>query len=343
MKIAQKTYVMLGVIIDVTTLILLLLVLISPENLVVAEGLLIFDIVMFVTFLLSIKRSLDPLKTMNDAIDRIKNGIYGERIEFSSKDEMGDLAKSINSLSSTIQRKEEEAKKVEIAKDEFLAMITHELKTPLVPIQGYSDILLGEHLGPLNKNQKERIEVIKSSASSLLQLISDLLDAQKMELGQLRVKKSRHNLRQTAENTMVVMQPLAAGESISLNQNIKRDLYANYDDDRITQVITNLVKNALKATSAKTGMIEVSAAEGPDEVTVSVADNGKGIPADSKEKIFKKFYQVDTSSTRESSGSGLGLSICKGIVEAHGGRIWVESEIEKGSTFYFTLPKNNKG
>lgn len=334
---------MLGVIIGVTTLILLLLVLISPENLVVAEGLLIFDIVMFVTFLLSIKRSLDPLKTMNDAIDRIKNGIYGERIEFSSKDEMGDLAKSINSLSSTIQRKEEEAKKVEIAKDEFLAMITHELKTPLVPIQGYSDILLGEHLGPLNKNQKERIEVIKSSASSLLQLISDLLDAQKMELGQLRVKKSRHNLRQTAENTMVVMQPLAAGESISLNQNIKRDLYANYDDDRITQVITNLVKNALKATSAKTGMIEVSAAEGPDEVTVSVADNGKGIPADSKEKIFKKFYQVDTSSTRESSGSGLGLSICKGIVEAHGGRIWVESEIEKGSTFYFTLPKNNKG
>src|SRR5438309_10314088 len=100
-------------------------------------------------------------------------------------------------MSETIQIKEEEARKVEIAKDEFLAMITHELKTPLVPIQGYADILLGEHLGSLNKNQKERLEVIKSSSATLLQLISDLLDAQKLELGQLKIKKQLTNIKET--------------------------------------------------------------------------------------------------------------------------------------------------
>ncbi len=219
-------------------------------------------------------------------------------------------------------------------------MITHELKTPLVPIQGYSDILLGEHLGTLNKNQKERIEVIRSSASSLLQLISDLLDAQKLELGQLRIKKSNNNLRKTLESTIVAMQPQAMADKITLTQTLNHDIYANYDEERIIQVLTNLIKNSLKATSPKTGKIEISVEENPNEVTVSVKDNGKGIPPDAIGNVFKKFYQVDTSTTRESGGSGLGLSICKGIIDAHGGRIWVTSEVNKGSVFSFTILKN---
>src|SRR5574341_2177433 len=110
-------------------------------------------------------------------------------------------------MSLTIKEKEEEAKKIEISKDEFLAMITHELKTPLVPIQGYADILLRGHLGDLNKNQKERIEIIKSSSASLLSLISDLLDAQKLDLGQLRIKTKQENLKSTVEKTILSMSP----------------------------------------------------------------------------------------------------------------------------------------
>ena len=309
------------------------------DRVVVVQALLIVDIAVFVLVMLSIRKSLSPLDTMIKTIARIKEGFYGEKIEYSSKDEIGELAQTFNAMSSTIQKKEQEAKKIEIAKDEFLAMITHELKTPLVPIQGYSDILLGEHLGPLNKNQKDRLEVIRSSSATLLQLISDLLDAQKLELGQLRIKQSRNNLRDTIQKTIVSMEPQSVSDQISLVNNATQDVHVNYDDERIKQVLTNLIKNSLKACSPKIGKVEVSVEENPTEAIVLVRDNGRGIPSDAIGNIFKKFYQVDTSLTREKGGSGLGLSICKGIVEAHGGRIWVETKPNKGSTFSFSIPK----
>jgi len=308
------------------------------QNVVIVQVLLVADIGVFIIVMLSIRRSLSPLQMLATAIIRVKEGIYGEKIDYTSKDEIGELAETINSMSSTIQQKEEEAKKVDVAKDEFLAMITHELKTPLVPIRGYSDILLGEHLGSLNKNQKERLEVIRSSAATLLQLISDLLDAQKLELGQLRIKKSNNNLKESIEKTILYMAPQAESDGVSLNHNMKQNIFVSYDDERIRQVLTNLIKNSLKAT-AKNGKIEIVVEDHPEEIIVSIKDDGRGIPADAIDKIFKKFYQVDTSLTREQGGSGLGLPICKGIVEAHGGRIWVQSELGKGSVFSFTLPK----
>ena len=309
------------------------------ERVVVVQALLIMDVAVFVLVIISIRKSLSPLDTMVKAVARIKEGFYGEKIAYDGKDEIGELAQTINAMSSTIQHKEAEARQVDIAKDEFLAMITHELKTPLVPIQGYSDILLGEHLGPLNKNQKDRLEVIRSSAGNLLQLISDLLDAQKLELGQLRIKKSNNNLKNTIEKTIIEMSPQAVSDQISLVGNVAQDVYINYDENRISQVLTNLIKNSLKACIPKEGKIEVSIEERPTEVIVSVKDNGRGIPDNAVEHVFKKFYQVDTSLTREKGGSGLGLPICKGIVDAHGGRIWVQSQVNKGSTFLFSIPK----
>ena len=169
------------------------------DKVLIVQLFVIADIIVFVAVILSIRKSLSPLETLTKAISRIKEGVYGEKITYSAKDEIGELADTFNAMSMTIQRKEEEAKKVEIAKDEFLAMVTHELNTPLVPIQGYSDILLGEYLGPLNTTQKERLRIISSSATTLLQLISDLLDAQKLELGQLRIKKEKNNLKETIE------------------------------------------------------------------------------------------------------------------------------------------------
>ena len=312
------------------------------QKVIVVELLIIIDIIVFVTVMFSIRQSLLLLDTMIKAISRVKEGFYGDRINYSSKDEIGELAETFNSMSMTIQKKEEDAKKIEIAKDEFLAMITHELKTPLVPIQGYSDILIGEHLGPLNSVQKERLQIISSSAATLLQLISDLLDAQKLELGQLRIKKERNNIKNSIEKTIVDMQPLAISSAVSLTYNVPKDTYAFYDDDRIRQVLTNLIKNSLKAVSPKTGKVEISIDEKPTEVIILVKDNGRGIPANAINDVFKKFYQVDTSSTREKGGSGLGLSICKGIVDAHGGKIWVQSEVSKGTTFSFTILKTEE-
>ncbi|HEX5457637.1 MAG TPA: HAMP domain-containing sensor histidine kinase [Candidatus Nitrosotalea sp.] len=310
------------------------------DKVVVVQLFIIADIVVFVAVVLSIRKSLSPLDTLIKAISRVKEGFYGDRITYTAKDEIGELAATFNSMSSTIQEKEEEAKKIEVAKDEFLAMITHELKTPLVPIQGYSDILLGEHLGQLNSTQKERLQIISSSASTLLQLISDLLDAQKLELGQLRIKREKNNIKDTIGKTILAILPTAVADDISLSDNSKKDITAFYDDERIKQVLTNLIKNSLKATTPKTGKVEVVAEEKDNEIIVSVKDNGRGIPLDAKDKIFKKFYQVDTTSTREKGGSGLGLSICKGIVEAHGGHIWMQNNLPNGTVFSFTIPKS---
>ena len=126
-------------------------------------------------------------------------------------------------------------------------------------------MLLGEHLGPLSKNQKDRLQVIRSSAASLLQLISDLLDAQKLELGQLRIKKSNNDLKETIETTIVSMQPQALTDQIKLTHNLNHSIYANYDNERIIQVLTNLIKNSLKATLPKIGKIEISVEENPKE------------------------------------------------------------------------------
>jgi signal transduction histidine kinase len=304
-------------------------------------ALLVADITVFVIVIFTIRKSLNPLEMLINALSRVKEGFYGEKIEYSTSDEIGSLAHTFNLMSETIQKKEEETKKTEIAKDEFLAMITHELKTPLVPIQGYADILLGEHLGHLNKNQKERLEVIKSSSATLLQLISDLLDAQKLELGQLKIIKHTNNLKDTISKVIILMIPLATADEINLVNHVKTDIYAYYDEERISQVLTNLIKNSFRATPKK-GKVEISVEDMPNEVKISVKDNGIGLPNDALDKIFKKFYQADASSTREKGGSGLGLSICKGMIETHGGQIWVESEFGKGATFLFTLTKIEK-
>jgi signal transduction histidine kinase len=241
-------------------------------------------------------------------------------------------------MSVTIREKEEEARKIDQSKDEFLAMITHELKTPLVPIQGYSDILLSGHLGNLTKEQRERLEVIKSSSKSLLQLITDLLDVQKLNLGQMRMKKENTSIGSTIEKAIEVMMPEANANHIEITHNAK-DVYVSHDQERILQVLANLIKNSLKAVSPNTGKIQVLLHDSPQEVRISVIDNGIGIPEEYMKKMFTKFYQVDSSLTREKGGSGLGLAICQGIIEAHGGKISVENNSGSGATFSFVFTK----
>jgi len=296
------------------------------------------DIAIFVVIILVIRKSLSPLGLITHGLSRVKEGVYGEKIDYSAKDEVGEIVESFNIMSDTIRQKEEEARKTDIAKDEFLAMITHELKTPLVPIQGYADILLSEHLGKLTPKQKERLSIIKSSATSLLDLISDLLDAQKLELGQLRMNKSENSIKDTIEKTIESFKPQVAEKKVKIISK-SSNVIVSHDSERITQVLTNLIKNSLTAVKSKTGVVTIEVQDLPSEIIINVKDNGTGIPAEKQKDLFKKFYQVDASLTRERGGSGLGLAICKGIVENHGGKIWLESTLNVGSTFSFSLPK----
>ena len=311
----------------------------KSSNETVVEVLLGANILIFVVVVLVIRQSLSPLESITRAISKVKEGVYGEKINYSGEDEVGELVSNFNIMSDTIKEKEEEAKQTDIAKDEFLAMITHELKTPLVPIQGYSDILLSEHLGKLTDKQKERIKIIKDSSETLLGIISDLLDAQKLELGQLRMKKEIRNINETINHAVDALRPEAQRNNIELTLNT-RDLAINHDSERIKQVITNLVKNSLTAVSPNSGKVQVSMEESPTEVKITVTDNGIGIPVEKQRDLFKKFYQVDATLTRELGGSGLGLAICKGIIDNHGGQITVQSSPNQGAVFSFTLPKN---
>ncbi|MBA4718723.1 MAG: HAMP domain-containing histidine kinase [Nitrosopumilus sp.] len=310
----------------------------GSEEQSIIQIILVIDIAVFFLVLFVIRKSLSPLESITQALSRVKEGEYGEKIEYSGTDEVGQLVTTFNMMSNTIKVKEEEAKKTDIAKDEFLAMITHELKTPLVPIQGYSDILLSEHLGKLNDKQKERIGIIKSSSESLLSIISDLLDAQKLELGQLSTKKENINIKQTIDKAIELLKPEAEQKNVEINYNAE-DFTINHDQDRIVQVITNLIKNSLVAVQSNTGKIEIIMENLPTEIKISIKDNGVGIAAEKQKELFKKFYQVDATLTRERGGSGLGLAICKGIIENHKGQISMESIANQGATVSFTFPK----
>ena len=310
----------------------------QSQQQIIVQILLGVDIFVFFVVLYTIRQSLSPLQIITTGLSRVKEGMYGEKIDYKADNEVGDLVNSFNIMSDTIKQKELEAKKMDIAKDEFLAMITHELKTPLVPIQGYADLLLSEHLGKLTTIQKERLTIIKDSATSLLDIISDLLDVQKLELGQLRLMKENISIKKSIEKAIESFKPKVIQDEIKLALN-SPDIIVTHDPERIAQVISNLIKNSITAVKPKTGAIQVNVEELPTEVKISVNDNGTGIPIDKRKDLFTKFYQVDTTLTRERAGSGLGLAICKGIVKNHGGKIWVESTPNVGSTFIFTIPK----
>jgi signal transduction histidine kinase len=298
------------------------------------------NVAVFVVVSLVITRALSPVTKMIDASRRIQQGEYGIQVEHKGEDEVGHLVKSFNVLSTAMKEKIEQSKEVDKAKDEFLAMITHELKTPLVPIQGYSELLLDGTLGELTTEQKEKIKVVYHSSLSLSQLIQDLLDVRRLELGQLKFDKVSVDAAQLVSDAIKIMEPSAAKTGIKLTSFMEKPTKVKCDPGRIVQVLTNLIKNAIRFVPEKEGMIEVGVLEHGRGALFCVKDNGVGISKEMQKGLFKKFYQVDTSARRKSEGSGLGLAICKGIVEGHGGEIYVESDTGKGATFYFTLPRD---
>ncbi|HKC78740.1 MAG TPA: HAMP domain-containing sensor histidine kinase [Nitrosopumilaceae archaeon] len=270
-----------------------------------------------------------------------------EQVEAAESNELDKISQSTNIVSDSVktiieQERElyEKLRKADLIKDEFLAMITHELKTPLVPIIGYVDILLSEKLGKINEIQKEKLEIVKTSTRFLLKMISDLLDAQKIELGQLALVKNPHYLFQIIKSVLARMRPDLESHGIMVSTDLQENISCLCDDMRLQQVLINLISNAMDFCPKNNGKINIKLKlEDNTHARISVIDNGGGIPKSKLDKIFVKFYQVDTSTTREHGGTGLGLSVCKGIIESHGGKIWAESdEINTGTQIHILLP-----
>lgn len=226
------------------------------------------------------------------------------------------------------------------AKAELSAMVSHELKTPLVTISGYAEMLKDESvLGKLNPEQIHAVDTISSQTITLERLISDIMDAQKMDLKKMKFNKREFAVDELMEEQIKIHSKLMDDKNIQFTNTTKEKLKITSDPDRLNQVFANLIKNAVDFVP-ENGKIEINAARKNGDVIFYVKDNGKGIPKEKQDGLFKKFYQIDTSLKRSHGGTGLGLVICKGITEALGGTIWLESEVGKGATFYFKIPSN---
>ena len=236
---------------------------------------------------------------------------------------------------------EEKSRQLETAnrhKSEFLANMSHELRTPLNAIIGFSEVLLERLFGELNDKQDDYLKDIHSSGKHLLQLINDILDLSKVEAGRMELEPSTFDLPTAIANAMTLIRERAQKHGIALSQDVGAGLGEIVADERkFKQILLNLLSNAVKFTPDG-GRIEVTARADADNVSVAVHDTGIGIAHDDQQAVFEEFRQVGRNYTNKQEGTGLGLALTRKFVELHGGRIWLESEPGKGSTFTFTIP-----
>jgi len=236
-----------------------------------------------------------------------------------------------------IEEKGRELAEASKHKSQFLANMSHELRTPLNAILGYTELILDSIYGEMPEKARAVLERLQANGKHLLGLINDVLDLSKIEAGQLTLSLDDYSLSDVVHGVVSAVEPLAAEKRLVFKAEVEPNLPSGHGDGRrLSQVLLNLVGNAIKFTD--TGEVAIRASATNGAFTVAVCDTGPGISASDQAKIFEEFQQADSSITREKGGTGLGLSIAKRIIEMHGGRIWVESEPGKGSTFYFTVP-----
>jgi signal transduction histidine kinase len=310
-----------------------------------------------VASLLVARRVVRPLEALRKGVERIGGGDMNSRLDVKTGDEIEVLADEFNRMAENLryaytgleQKVAERTRELAVAnerlqeldrlKSDFVSNVSHELRTPLTAIKGAVDLVLREVAGPLTKKQVHYLTRVRSNTQHLAGLINDLLDLSKIESGKIEMKSRRISLGGLVHEVTETLRPVAAEKAIELEATIADpSILVWADRDKVNQVLMNLIGNAIKFTPSQ-GRVTISASrDGNESVQVSVSDTGPGIAPDEKEKIFDKFYQISQLGEAKPKGTGLGLAICKALVELHGGRIWVESKMNRGSTFSFTLP-----
>ena len=236
-----------------------------------------------------------------------------------------------------IQDKSRQLEEASQHKSQFLANMSHELRTPLNAILGYTELMADGAYGEPSEKMLGILRRLEANGKHLLGLINDVLDLSKIEAGQLVLELSDYSVQDIAQTVRSTLEPLAADKKLAFKVDVAAQLPPGHGDGRrLTQVLINLVGNAIKFTDA--GEVAIKAEANNGSFHVSVRDTGPGISAADQAKLFQEFQQADNAITRKKGGTGLGLAISKRIIEMHGGKIWVESQVGKGSTFSFTLP-----
>jgi len=228
-------------------------------------------------------------------------------------------------------------KELDSMKTEFVSMVSHELRTPLTSIRGALGLIEGGIVGEISDKVREMIAIARSNSDRLIRIINDILDLQKLESGHLRINKQIINANDLVEAAITSVAEIANQSDIRLQPKIDADITVRGDEGRLVQVLVNLLGNAIKFSPAESSVV-ISAVLTDSGARFGVRDNGPGIADEHRDHVFERFNQADASDTRARGGTGLGLTIAKTLVELHDGEIGLDSELGKGSEFYFVLP-----
>jgi len=289
-------------------------------------GSLAIAIALILTFVLS-RRITSPIGALAKAARRLGRGDLSQRVQLQSEGEVAALAQAFNSMAADLEHAEQ-------LRRNMVADVAHELRTPLSNIQGYLEAIRDRVIKP----DTATIRSLNEEAALLSRLVNELQELSLAEAGELKLVYQAEDITNLIKQAVTPWQPKVTAKEISLSLDLPANLpLVNIDWQRVNQVLHNLLENAVAYTH-KGGTINVAAITQSDWVEVSVSDTGEGIPAEDLPHIFERFYRVDKSRARATGGSGLGLTIAKRLVEAHGGTITVQSELRKGSHFSFTLP-----
>ena len=283
-------------------------------------------IALILTFVLS-RRMSSPIGVLAKAARRLGGGDLSQRVQFQGKGEVGVLAQAFNSMAADLEYAEQ-------LRRNLVADVAHELRTPLSNIQGYLEAIRDRVMKPNATN----IRSLNEETALLSRLVDELQELSLAEAGELKLIYHAEDIAKLIKQAVNSWQPQVAAKEISLSLNLPDNLpLVNIDGQRVNEVLYNLLENAVVHTHSG-GTINVAVTRQGDWVEVCVSDTGEGIPAEDLPNIFERFYRVDRSRARATGGSGLGLTIAKRWVEAHGGEISVQSDLGKGSRFSFTLP-----
>jgi signal transduction histidine kinase len=352
----------------------------NSQNLMLLQilfAILIIGILVLVLYFVT--RILRPISALTQATSEIEKGNFDVSVKRKGNDELSVLSDSFNSMVNSIKRynerqseltkalefkndeltetekdlrrANEELVNTETAKEEFLSMISHELKTPLTPLKMYAEMLLKtKSVGELNEKQIKAMKMILRSISQLELLINDIFDVYKLDIGKLKLNKKVVQVASLVKENTPELELLMRDKQIQFDVKIippSERVDVLCDPRRVGQVLANLIKNSVDFVPEKGGRIMIKTEADNSKqindgnsnyIVFTIEDNGSGIPFENITNLFKKFYQVDTSTKRKHGGTGLGLAICKGIVEGHGGKIWVDTKHTQGTSIKFTLP-----
>ncbi len=287
-----------------------------------------------------IKMNNEHINVLRSSISEIE---VPEDVTSGERDIYSDLTRLNNELV-TLQRdlfkKNKELERLNETKNQFIGMAAHDLRNPLSSFSQVTELLLTEDLGPLTEEQRDFLEILHKSSLSMLTLVNDLLDLSHIESGRLELNKRKTDVKEFLLENQKLHTVMAERKKITLEYEYPQNEVRLYmDPDRVSQVINNLIHNALKFSPPDTE-VKLTVEPSNREYVFGVHDFGPGIPKEEQDKLFKPFAKLSVRGTGDEKSSGLGLAISRIMVEAHGGRIWAESEVGTGSSFYFSLPQN---